>query len=201
MTENVFSELSKVDVSSKIEKKGNLSYLSWAYAWGELQKKYPEATYTIEKFDNNLPYVHDEGTGYMVFTNVTVGGTTREMMLPVMDNRNKALKAATMFDINKAIMRCLVKNIAMFGLGLNIYAGEDLPTSEPEKPAEKQMITDTQKATIISLAEKIADKKVMDSSEILDGYLHVGGVEKLEDLPKDWADGLISQERKDLLNA
>lgn len=148
--ENYFIELNNIDCSTKIEQKNGLSYLSWAWAWGELKKKHPNATYVIKKFgENNLPFVYDEKTGYMVFTEMTIENITHEMWLPVMDGANKAMKqqayeyktkygvktceAADMFDINKTIMRCLVKNIAMFGLGLYIYAGEDLPESEKTK--------------------------------------------------------------------
>lgn len=138
-----FTKLNYLDVKGHIEKKNDLNYLSWAWAWAEVKKIYPDAHYTIKRFDNNLPYVYDPNTGYMVFTEVTIEGLTHEMWLPVMDGANKAMKAeaytyktkygektvepANMFDINKTIMRCLVKNLAMFGLGLYIYAGEDLP--------------------------------------------------------------------------
>ena len=121
-----FEEALQTDVSGKTEKKGNLTYLSWAWAWAEFKKIYPDATYEVKKF-NGLPYVHDGDTGYIVYTSVTADGITYEMWLPVMDARNKTLMNATMFDINKTIMRCLTKNLAMFGLGLYIYAGEDLP--------------------------------------------------------------------------
>lgn len=124
-----FEEVMKVNVNEKTEKKGNLTYLSWAWAWAEFKKLYPDATYEVKKFDG-LPYVHDKETGYMVYTSVTADGLTYEMWLPVMDARNKTLMNATMFDINKTIMRCLAKNLAMFGLGLYIYAGEDLPEDE-----------------------------------------------------------------------
>ena len=124
-----FEEVMKVNVNGKTEKKGNLTYLSWAWAWAEFKKIYPDATYEVKKFEG-LPYVHDTDTGYMVYTSVTADGLTYEMWLPVMDARNKTLMNATMFDINKTIMRCLAKNLAMFGLGLYIYAGEDLPEDE-----------------------------------------------------------------------
>lgn len=144
----VFENLFSLNVNGYTEKKNNLTYLSWSFAWAEVKKMYPDATYEIKKFgENNLPYVYDDKTGYMVFTSVTINGLTYEMWLPVMDNNNRAMKseqykmnlgkreftvnAATMTDINKTIMRCLVKNLAMFGLGLYIYAGEDLP--EPEQ--------------------------------------------------------------------
>lgn len=149
----MFEKLSQINVNDKVESKNGLSYLSWTWAWSEIKKEYPNATYEIKKFENNLPYVYDENTGYMVFTTMTIDDLTYEMWLPVMDGNNKAMlnepykykvkeykdgkatgnyieksvEKATMFDINKTIMRCLVKNIAMFGLGIYIYAGEDYP--------------------------------------------------------------------------
>lgn len=147
-----FEDVYKINVNEHTDEKNGLTYLSWAWAWAEFKKAYPTAEYKIKRFENNLPYVYDEKTGYMVFTEVTVDGLTYEMWLPVMDGANKAMKAeeysyfvgkgerqvekwvdaATMTDINKAIMRCLTKNLAMFGLGLYIYAGEDLPEGYKE---------------------------------------------------------------------
>lgn len=160
MSKNTFETLFHLDVNEHVEQKktgkATLSYLSWAWAWAEIKKRYPEASYTIHKFENNLPYVYDEHTGYMVFTEVTIDGITHEMWLPVMDGANKAMKsqpytystkygdksveAATMFDVNKTIMRCLVKNLAMFGLGLYLYSGEDLPQPEPVKTASDEEV-------------------------------------------------------------
>ena len=136
--ENVYS----IDVSKKTEKKNGLTYLTWASAWAEFKKVYPNATYKIKRFENNLPYVWDEKTGYMVFTEVTVDDLTHEMWLPVMDHRNKTLIDAGMTDINKTIMRCLTKNLAMFGLGLYIYEGEDLPEGEeqPKEPLDEALV-------------------------------------------------------------
>lgn len=173
-----FETLNAINVNDKTEKKSNgsteLTYLSWAWAWQELKNKYPDATYEIEKFDNNLPYIYDEETGYMVFTKVTIEGITHEMWLPVMDGANKAMKAkpytyktkygdksveaATMFDINKTIMRCLTKNLAMFGLGLYIYAGEDLPE---DQKIEMQNTKETLKAEI---------KKHKNAREVVEQY-------------------------------
>lgn len=150
---STFEILNAVDVNSKKETKNGLSYLSWAWAWAEVKKRCPDANYEIVKYDG-IPYVYDPNTGYMVYTKVTIGGITHEMWLPVMDSNNCAMKAepyeiqtkyktvtikpATMFDINKTIMRCLTKNLAMFGLGLYIYAGEDLPedTSDASQDAQ-----------------------------------------------------------------
>lgn len=161
-----FEELLKINVSEHIEDKNGLNYLSWVWAWSEFKKQCPEADYEILKFENNLPYVYDENTGYMVFTRATDGKEWKEMWLPVMDGNNKAMlnseytykvkeyedgkwtgnytektvAPATMFDINKTIMRCLVKNIAMFGLGLYIYSGEDLPEGYEMSKEEAEQV-------------------------------------------------------------
>lgn len=142
---NKFEQVLSINVNDKTEKKGGLTYLSWAFAWQEFKKVYPEAKYKIKKFgENQLPYVSDE-TGYMVFTEVEAEGVKHEMWLPVMDFKNKALKVgeASMFDVNKAIMRCLTKNLAMFGLGLYIYAGEDLPEADNSELLDKIAIVDS----------------------------------------------------------
>lgn len=152
---SVFATLSAINLNDKVEKKKDLTYLSWTYAWSEVQKHYPEASYEVMFFDG-FPYIYDPSTGYMVFTKVTIEGQTRMMWLPVMDGANKAMKvseytyptrygdktveAASMFDINKTIMRCLVKNLAMFGLGIYIFAGEDLPDGDSQ-PAPIQQPT------------------------------------------------------------
>ena len=147
-TKSTFDVLSAINLSDKVEKKSNLTYLSWAWAWAEVKKEYPDATYEVKGDPiTQKPYFYDENLGYMVMTEVTIKEETLEMWLPVMDGANKAMlstpytyktkfgektvEAATMFDINKTLMRCLVKNLAMFGLGLYIYAGEDLPEAEP----------------------------------------------------------------------
>lgn len=177
---NAFEKLYNINVNEKTEKrKGDngkeLTYLSWAYAVAEIKKLYPDMQYEIKKFENNLPYVYDPLTGYMVFTSVTIDGLTHEMWLPVMNSNNRAMKsepyeyttkygtktveAATMFDINKTIMRCLTKNLGMFGLGLYIYAGEDLPEVEQNnenvepKPTSKPN-NSTSKTEYITLAQK-----------------------------------------------
>ena len=155
---SVFETLNKINVNDYTEKKNTgqatLTYLSWSKAWEEVKKIYPDATYEIRRFgEKDLPYVFDEKTGYMVFTSVTIEGITHEMWLTVMDGRNKAMKdvpydyttrtgkksveAATMFDINTSIMRCLTKNLAMFGLGLYIYSGEDIPNAKKDENLTK----------------------------------------------------------------
>ena len=141
--QSVFEKLSSINVNDKVEKKNGLSYVSWIFAWSEVKKVYPSANYRVVNFDGK-PYLFDEHLGYLVQTEVTIEGETIPMQLPVMDNMNRAqrhivyqkfnkdIQPATMFDINTAIMRCLTKNLAMFGLGSYIYAGEDLPMVETE---------------------------------------------------------------------
>lgn len=157
-----FEELLALNVNDKKEKRENgkttLDYLSWVYAWAEFKKAYPNGDYEIVKFskdDHLVPYMYDD-TGYMVCTRVRDGeGQELEMWLPVMDSNNKAMKtepyeyttkygtktveSASMFDVNKAIMRCLAKNIAMYGVGLYIYAGEDLPEKLAETVEEAEV--------------------------------------------------------------
>lgn len=127
-----FKKVVEIDVSKIVEKKNGLNYLSWAMAWKEFCKVYPKATYQIVKNENGVPLFGDEKIGYMVYTKVTVEDLTHEMWLPVMDLRNKTMLNPTMFDINKTVMRCLAKNLAMFGLGLNVYTGEDYPINEDD---------------------------------------------------------------------
>lgn len=136
----------------KEDNRGNkLSYLSWASAWNIVLKVCPTASYEVLTFgEEQLPYQKSE-LGYMVWTQITIEGVTKKMWLPVMDYRNEAMMdaprkiqtkkgeitiaPADMNDINKTIMRCLVKNLAMFGLGLNVYKGEDLPDVDEERQA------------------------------------------------------------------
>ena len=147
----VFERLSAINVNDHVEKKKDLTYLSWAWAWSEVKKNCPDATYKIGTTE------YDDALGFMCHTTVTIEGETLEMWLPVMDGANKSMKkqaytystrfgdksveAATTFDINKTIMRCLVKNLAMFGLGIYIYAGEDLPEAEVETKAAAKAAT------------------------------------------------------------
>lgn len=181
---NYFEELYSLNVNENVEKKEGLSYLSWSWAVAEILKKHPDMTYEILRFENNLPYTYDEKTGYMVFTRVTINGITREMWLPVMDSKNKAMldhqytyatkygektvEPATMFDINKTIMRCLTKNFAMFGLGLYIYAGEDLPEEEQNKKITEEQIKKIKKLVAEDKIEdmltyyKVSSKKIED---------------------------------------
>lgn len=132
---NYFTDLYSVDVGDKIEQKNGLSYLSWSWAWGEVKKRYPDATYTIYENNDGWNYHHD-GHSCWVKTGVTINGIEHIEYLPVMDYKNRSipLDAVTSFEVNKAIQRSLTKAIARHGLGLYIYAGEDLPEDESKKP-------------------------------------------------------------------
>lgn len=209
-----FVELYSKNVNDKVEKKDGLSYLSWAYAWAEFKKIYPDATYEVKKDYEGKCYFGDESIGYMVYTSVTAGGLTYEMWLPVMDGANKSMKfltytytvknknfkyatlnkqdgkyydkygneqteyiektveAISMFDINKAVMRCLVKNLAMFGLGLYIYAGEDLPEGDEDNEVINEPIVEP-------IVEPIAEPEVTFADAL--SYVYKEG--KYPDLP------------------
>lgn len=136
---HTFRTLLQIDVSAHVEKKGQFAYLSWPYAVAQLRQADPSAHWEVRRFDG-LPYLATE-LGYFVEVAVTVGGVMLSQIHPVLDARNKPLMAPTPFDINTSIQRCLVKAIALHGLGLNIYAGEDLPmlpeADEPPQPTER----------------------------------------------------------------
>ena len=220
----VFEELNAINVNDKTEKKKSgsteLTYLSWTWAWAEVKKRYPDAHYEIMMHDG-LPYVYDENTGYMVFTTVTIEGISHMMWLPVMDGANKAMKskpytystkyngektveAATMFDVNKTIMRCLVKNLAMFGLGLYIYAGEDLPGVEAEEQKTAQEVAKRKLEKIdagqIEELKKTLSENGIDESFVLSLYklkdLSEVTNQKLENINSHLADIKKKQEEK-----
>jgi len=135
--------LLKKDVNSHTEKKNNLTYLSWAWAWAEALKADPTATYKVEMFGDKC-FMDINGTA-MVFVTATMFGKPMTCQLPVMDYRNKAIPNPDAFQVNTAIMRCMTKALSLHGLGLYIYAGEDLP-EEGGRP-DKVVITPTQGAT------------------------------------------------------
>jgi hypothetical protein len=125
---NYFEELNSINVSDKTEQKNGLTYLSWAWAWGEVKKLYPDANYKIYETETGCIYWTDGKTAW-VKTGVTINNIEHIEYLPVMDYKNKSIliENITSFDVNKAIQRSLTKAVARHGLGLYIYAGEDLP--------------------------------------------------------------------------
>ena len=163
---NYFEILSKINVNSMTEKKNGLTYLSWAYAWQEVKKIFPEANYKIYENAEGWNYFTDGRTGW-VKTGVTINNIEHIEYLPIMDYRNKSitLDKITSFDVNKAIQRSLTKAVARHGLGLYIYAGEDLPEAmattaeklekckEKVKETQKDMPTDNDVEIFKGLAE------------------------------------------------
>lgn len=196
----IYKELRLIDCAEHTEKvkQGGieLTYLSWSWAFDTMQQLLP-ISYEVKQFidgeGNKVPYQYDKNTGYMVFTEMNIMGVKKSMWLPVMDSANKAMKAepykyttkngdkwvqaATMFDVNKTIMRCLVKNLSMYGLGLYIYAGEDLPPKEKEYITKEQLdemkklgvvfegVLSTYGISDISLLEKENAQFVIDSKK------------------------------------
>jgi hypothetical protein len=140
--------LLKTNVNEHTEKKANLTYLSWAWAWAEALKADPKATYKVEMFDGKC-YMDINGT-FMVWVTVTIFDKSMTCQLPVMDHRNKAIPKPDAFQVNTAIMRCMTKALSLHGLGLYIYAGEDLPENE-DAPVDKP------KAPIIPASPKTED--------------------------------------------
>lgn len=157
MEKNYFSNLYDINVNSKVEKKNGLSYLSWAWAWAEVKKLHPDANYKIYENADGLFYHHDGKTAW-VKTGVTINGIEHIEYLPVMDNRNRSIPvdSLTSFDVNKAIQRSLTKAVARHGLGLYIYAGEDLP--EEEKPKITPPSAEHLRKIILELAKNDLDR-------------------------------------------
>lgn len=143
--DNYFSVLYKVDVSNHIEKKGRFSYVSWPFAVAELKKRHPDATWEVCRF-NGAPFMETRA-GVFVEVAVTVNGCTLSQIHPVLNSNNRPIAEPNAFEINTSIQRALVKAIALHGLGLFVYAGEDLPEGEEApKPAKKVIITPNQGA-------------------------------------------------------
>lgn len=187
MEKNYFEELNSINVNDKTEKKNGLTYLSWSWAWGELKKRFPEATYTVYENNEGWNYFTDGRTCW-VKTGVTVNGIEHIEYLPVMDFKNKSIPAenVTSYDVNKAIQRSLTKAVARHGLGLYIYAGEDLPEEEA-KAKEDKKATKEQVDEILKLTPDEKTRKAML------GYYKVA---KFEDMTEEQANHAIARRKK-----
>lgn len=136
---SVFEILSEIDTSSYQMNKNGFTYLSWAHAWRATKKRFPNAQFEIINFDN-LPFQKTE-IGYFVSVSVTIESTTHNEIMPVLDYANRPLKNPNVFDINKSHKRCLVKALALHGLGIHVFAGEDIPDeTESIENSRKQLI-------------------------------------------------------------
>lgn len=156
-------EILKIEVATFVDEENGFNYLPWATAWEEFLKICPNATYDIKKREDGVPVFGNMELGYMVFTSVTAEGITRPMHLPVMNRSFNVIKNPNMFDINSSIMRCLVKNIAMFGLGLDVYIGDDKPK---EKKQDKGLVSYDSKNLDIEVIEDPLDAPVSEPVEV-----------------------------------
>jgi len=178
--------LLKTNVNEHTERKQNLTYLSWAWAWAEALKADPKATYKVEMFGDKC-FMDINGTA-MVWVTVTIFDKAMTCQLPVMDHRNKAIPKPDAFQVNTAIMRCMTKALSLHGLGLYIYAGEDLPEGEQQEPEEAPTInadqaieiqdlideTKTDKAGLLDWVSKNTNTKVTEVAQIPNvAYVHV----------------------------
>ena len=218
----MFKALSALYLNDMCEKRGELTYLPWSDCMDVLRSAFPSATYRVIKNSEGLPYFTDPDTGIMVFTEVTIDGVTLECFLPVMDNKNQAMKllpytynvwnsykkcneeksvaAATMFDINKTIWRCLVKNIAIAtGIGLYIYKGDDLPdNSADDAPATQPTHAPARKPAVYDkyAGIKQAINSAKDVTSLLSYYLdHQGEIEENPEIKV-----LLTRRKQDLQN-
>jgi hypothetical protein len=195
-------EMLNLNASEYTETKNKLTYLSWANALKEALKIDSSFTYSITKNEEGIPVFGNSKLGYMVYTTVTFKGNTKECWLPVMDGANKPMKdepyeyttkyngtknvdSINMFDVNKTVMRCLTKNLAMFGLGLYIYAGEDLP-----EQIEEPMTSNQLKRINILIGELGVDTSVKEEKEKIYKWLKV---KSLKTLGADTADSIIEK--------
>ena len=177
--ETIWKTLSSVDVNNKTEKKGNLTYLSWAWAWGELMNHFPQATYSFTEWEypDGTHYVtkdvliYDDGT-CSVECELKIGDLVRKMWIPVMDYKNQAIANPNARSISDTKMRCLVKCISMFGLGHYIYAGEDLPNPEDSAPVAiekaptkaKRKLTKAQQEQVSKIREVVTTHTVFTNN-------------------------------------
>lgn len=191
---NSFVRLSNINVASHVEKKGHFAYLSWPFAVSELRKADPQASWEVVRF-NGLPYLATE-TGYYVEVAVTVEGVTLSQVHPVLNGQNKPIPNPTAFDINTSIQRCLVKAIALHGLGLSVYAGEDLANLEPANtPAVKEKPAPTplrQVAATIDAKQQTRIKELIsETGAELDRLLDYFAVENLGQIQANQYDRVI----------
>lgn len=177
--ESVFDVLSAIDITSKIKEKNKAKYLPWATAVEEVLTHFPDSDFEVVRSDNGNNYFTDGKTCW-VETSVTIKGKTRNEMLAVMDYRNTSISAdkATSVDVNKAIKRCLVKNFALFGLGLSLYYGEELSDNAKEK---KETEAEKKKEKIQTLQNECMDlmKKLVvsgkDKDEVFSMFANTTG--------------------------
>lgn len=168
---SVFQVLNSINCNEHTEQKNGLTYLSWAWAWQMVKQNFPDATYTIYENKDGLLY-HTDGKTAWVKTGVTINGLEHIEYLPVMDFKNKSITIdqITSFEVNKAVQRSLTKACARHGLGLYIYAGEDLPDGDSK----------------VTPAPKLTEKEQDDLALAIDEIKHCKSIDELTDVAKKW---------------
>ena len=182
--DNYFARLNQINVSEHLEKKGEFAYLSWPFAVAQLRLADPEAFWEVRRSEG-LPFLKTD-TGYFVEVAVTVQGITLSQIHPVLDGKNRPIFEPTAFDINTSIQRCLVKAIALHGLGLYVYAGEDLPEGESAKPMPSAppkapvtpIVGSRATAAQLRFIERLIDEMGSDLGKVLD-YFGVAALQEL----------------------
>lgn len=200
---SAFEKLNSINVNGHTEKKNGLTYLSWAWAWGELLKAYPDSTYTIYENKDGWNY-HTDGRTAWVKTGVTVEGKEYIEMLPVMDFKNRSipLEQITSFDVNKAIQRSLTKAVARHGLGLYIYAGEDLPETDATAgaipantaPTAKKLSEDELQKLQQNFKYVYAEEWALKLAEMMEPY----GINTIEDITEPMAEAMKVKMKADM---
>mgnify|MGYP003148940915 FL=1 len=180
-TQSTFMKLFKTDVSKYTEKKGKFSYLSWAHAVAELKKVCPTARWGVTKAESGSPFFVTE-CGYFVDVWVEVDGISLSQIHPVLDNRNQSIEQPNAFQINTSIQRALAKCIALHGLGLYIFAGEDLPEPDALTPAEEDNLYDLAKPLGKKMIDDLQNKVV--SMEI-NAHNYEACIERIQNMIKE----------------
>lgn len=189
MEQHYFARLRKINVSQHLEKKGQFSYLSWPYAVEQLRLADPKATWEVKRFDG-LPYLKTD-LGFFVEVAVTVEAITLSQIHPILDGKNRPIDMPTSFDVNTSIQRALVKAIALHGLGLYVYAGEDLPEAEKTEKLETKEAKPAAHPKQVAAApgsinaEQIARIKTLlaESGTALQRFLAFFRIDALAELP------------------
>ena len=180
----LINELLKKNVNEHTEKKNGLTYLSWAWAWAEALKADSSASYRVEMFGDKC-FMDINGTA-MVFVTVTMFGKPMTCQLPVMDYRNKAIPNPDAFAVNTAIMRCMTKALSLHGLGLYIYAGEDIPEGGATiKPTDGVIVDKNRENIIADVAIAVQDR--FEASDLIGAYEEYLGIHDQEEKVALWA--------------
>ena len=180
----LINELLKKNVNEHTEKKNGLTYLSWAWAWAEALKADSSASYKVEMFGDKC-FMDINGTA-MVFVTVTMFGKPMTCQLPVMDYRNKAIPTPDAFAVNTAIMRCMTKALALHGLGLYLYSGDDVPEGGATiKPTDGAIVSKDRTNIIADVAIAVQDR--FEASDLIGAYEEYLGIHDQEEKVALWA--------------